>query len=89
VIQLTKQVALDYAKDRIHVNAVCPGMISTAMLRGFLDMKEVNEKLQAETPWPRLGTAEDVAKAVLILASDASSWMTGSMLQIDGGWIVK
>jgi NAD(P)-dependent dehydrogenase (short-subunit alcohol dehydrogenase family) len=59
------------------------------MVRPFLDEKETNEMLHSQSPWPNLGTPEDVAKAVLVLASDAASWMTGSFINVDGGLIAK
>jgi len=89
VVNLTRQVAVDYAPHKIHVNAVCPGFLATAMVRPFLDGKETNEMLHSNSPWPHLGTPEDVAKAVLVLAGDAASWMTGSFINVDGGFIAK
>jgi NAD(P)-dependent dehydrogenase (short-subunit alcohol dehydrogenase family) len=88
-MQLTRQVAVDYAEHKIHVNAVCPGFLATAMVREFLDKKETNDMLHSQSPWPHLGTPEDVAKAVLVVSSDAASWMTGSFIQVDGGFIAK
>lgn len=89
MIQLTKQVANDYAKEQIYVNAVCPGLIATAMVRPWLEDKGITDLMHAATPWPYFGTAEDVARAVLVLASDASSWTTGSVVQVDGGYIAR
>ncbi|TPX10377.1 uncharacterized protein E0L32_008596 [Thyridium curvatum] len=89
VVQLTRQVAVDYAKEKIHVNAVCPGFLSTAMVRPFLENPETRKMLLSKSPWPHLGSAQDVGKTVLILASDAASWMTGSLLQVDGGFIAQ
>jgi NAD(P)-dependent dehydrogenase (short-subunit alcohol dehydrogenase family) len=82
-------VAIDYAKDKIHVNAVCPGFLATAMVRPFLENKETREMLHSGSPWPHLGTPEDVAKAVLFLSGDAASWMTGGMVQVDGGFTAR
>jgi NAD(P)-dependent dehydrogenase (short-subunit alcohol dehydrogenase family) len=73
VVNLTRQVAVDYAPHKIHVNAVCAGFLATAMVRPFLDKKETNQMLHAQSPWLHLGTPEDVAKAVLLLASPAAS----------------
>ena len=86
---MSRQVALDYAPDKIHVNAVCPGFLATAMIRPILDDKDGNEMLRSKHPWPHLGTPEDVAKAVLFLAGDAASWVTGSMLSVDGGYCAQ
>ncbi|KAJ5633764.1 hypothetical protein N7528_001606 [Penicillium herquei] len=85
VVNLTRQVALDYAKHKIHVNAICPGFVSTAMLRPFLEKDDTNKMLHELSPWPHLGTPEDMAKAVVFASGDGASWMTGSMIQVDGG----
>ncbi|OJJ66165.1 hypothetical protein ASPBRDRAFT_60022 [Aspergillus brasiliensis CBS 101740] len=89
VVNLTRQVAVDYAPEKIHINAVCPGFLATAMVRSFLEGKETNAMLHSQSPWPHLGTAEDVAKAVLVLSSPAASWMTGSFINVDGGFLAK
>lgn len=89
VVNLTRQLAVDFAKDRINVNAVCPGFLATAMVRPFLDDAELKAGLESLTPWPRVGTAEDVAKAVCFLASDEAEWMTGSMLTVDGAFTAR
>jgi NAD(P)-dependent dehydrogenase (short-subunit alcohol dehydrogenase family) len=86
VVNLTRQLAVDFAPERINVNAICAGFLATAMLRPFLDAPELNKVLHDKTPWPELGTAEDVAKAAVFLASSDSRWATGSMVTIDGGY---
>ena len=63
VVNLTRQLAVDFAPERINVNAICPGFLATAMVRPFLDDPELNKVLHAKSPWPELGTAEDVGKA--------------------------
>ena len=88
-MNLTRQVAVDYAPERIHINAVCPGFLATAMVRHFLEGKETSAMLHSQSPWPHLGTPEDVAKAVLVLSSPAASWMTGSFINVDGGFTAK
>ena len=86
---LTKSTAAQYAGDGIRANAVHPGPTRTAMfLSGFPD-EEAIEKRRALVPLGRIGTAEDVAYGVLFLASDESSYMTGSDLVIDGGWTAQ
>jgi len=86
VIGLTKSVALEYAKQGIRVNAVCPGSIRTQMLEGFVggdqDALEGMGRLQ---PIGRLGTPEEVAAAVVWLCSDAAGFVTGHALAVDGG----
>ncbi|KIY00423.1 uncharacterized protein Z520_04108 [Fonsecaea multimorphosa CBS 102226] len=89
VAMLTRAVAIDYAPHKIHVNAVCPGFISTAMVNPYLAQDEMKKALHATTPWPNLGTPQDVAKAVLVLSSDAASWMTGNLLSVDGGFTAQ
>ena len=87
VVNLTRQLAVDFAPERINVNAVCPGFLATAMVRPFLDDPELNKVLHDKSPWPELGTAEDVAKATVFLGSSDARWATGSLLTIDGGYV--
>ncbi|ANX11659.1 short-chain dehydrogenase [Fictibacillus arsenicus] len=89
VVNLTKQLAVDYAPSRINVNAICPGFLATAMVRPFLENPELNKGLHDQSPWPTLGTAEDVAKAAVFLASDESRWVSGSSLVVDGGFTAR
>ncbi|KAM0746028.1 putative short chain dehydrogenase [Meredithblackwellia eburnea MCA 4105] len=89
VAQLTRQVALDYAPQKINVNAVCPGFLQTAMVRPFIEDEAANKMLHDLTPFGELGKAEDVAKACVFLASEDSRWMTGSMLTVDGGYTCR
>jgi NAD(P)-dependent dehydrogenase (short-subunit alcohol dehydrogenase family) len=89
VVNLTRQVAIDFADDRINVNAICPGFLETAMVRHFLDVEENRTLLGTLTPWPRVGAAEDIARAALFLASDEAEWMTGSILTVDGGYTAR
>lgn len=89
VVNLTRQLAIDFAPQLINVNAVCPGFLATAMVRSFLEDKDTKDALESLTPWPRLGTPEDVAKAVTFLASDDSAWITGSNLTVDGAFTAR
>ncbi len=90
VVGLTKTAALEYARQGIRVNAVCPGVISTPMgERVASENPKSREKLTAMHPMHRLGTPSEVAKAVLWLCSDASSFTTGHTLTIDGGLVVR
>jgi NAD(P)-dependent dehydrogenase (short-subunit alcohol dehydrogenase family) len=84
VISLTRQLALDFAPQRINVNAICPGYIATAMTRLGLENQDFHRHLNQLTPWPRLGTAQDVANSVLFFCSPESEWITGSILAVDG-----
>ena len=69
---MTKQMAIDYAQDRIHVNALCPGFVKSPMIQMFLDDQESASALAARHPWNSLGRAEDIADAALFLCSDES-----------------
>ncbi|WP_424216262.1 SDR family NAD(P)-dependent oxidoreductase (plasmid) [Streptomyces sp. BI20] len=93
VVQLTKAVAVDHARDGIRANALCPGPIDTELLRVVFAAAEDPQGLRADferrTLLGRLGTAEEVAAAALFLASDESSNMTGANLVLDGGWTTR
>lgn len=89
LIILTKCWALEYAKDRIRVNCICPGVVDTDMTKPFLKTEKDMEFMNNEHPIGRIGKPEDVAKAVLYFASDEASWTTGAILTVDGGESVK
>ena len=82
---LTKSTAIQYAKENIRCNSVHPGIIYTDMTSDSLDTEEGQRNWMNRVPLRRLGQSEDVANGVLFLASDESSYMTGSELVIDGG----
>ena len=85
VVGMTKATALEYAKENIRVNAVCPAVIETPMAdRAFNTEKKLKNAI-AMHPLGRLGTAKEVANAVCWLASDEASFVTGTALAIDGG----
>jgi NAD(P)-dependent dehydrogenase (short-subunit alcohol dehydrogenase family) len=86
VISLTRALAIDHVRDGIRVNAVCPGTVDSPWVRRLVE--EVGESLDAlrgRQPMGRLGTTDEIAQAVLYLASDAAAFVTGSALVIDGG----
>ncbi len=85
LVLLTKAWAIEYAKYKIRVNCVCPGIVETDMTKPYLTTKSEREMAAAEHPIGRIGTPEDVAKAILYFASDDSSWATGAILPLDGG----
>jgi len=89
LIVLTKCWALEYAKDGIRVNCICPGVVDTDMTRPFLKTDKDREFMNAEHPIGRMGQPEDVSRAALFLASGDSSWTTGTVLAVDGGESVK
>ena len=82
---LTKSAAIQCARDGIRVNSVHPGYVDTPMTHAFFQQQEPREWRLARTPMGRFGTAEEIANGILFLASDESSYMTGSELVIDGG----
>jgi 3-oxoacyl-[acyl-carrier protein] reductase len=81
VIALTRWVAKDVGQSGIYVNSVAPGGVDTEMTRGYTYLVE-------GLPVPRIGKPEDVAEAVLFLASPASNYVTGQVLRVDGGWVI-
>ena len=89
VMSLTRVLAIEYADRNIRVNAICPGVIDTGMNQRNLeradDEETVRERWMAVTPLGRMGTPEEIARTVLYLASDQSSFTTGIGLLIDGG----
>jgi len=88
VVGLTKTAALENAKQGIRINAVCPGVIHTAMIDRITGMnKEVEKQYVTMEPVGRMGKPEEVAEAVIWLCSDAASFVTGHSMPVDGGWI--
>ncbi len=82
---MTKALARELGKDGIRVNAVAPGITATDMVKA-LDQKIV-QRMAANIPLQRLGEGEDIANAVLFLASDAAAYITGAVLSVDGGFV--
>jgi len=90
VLGLTKTAALEYAKSNIRINAVCPGVIQTAMIDRFThgEAQVLNQMIAGE-PVGRIGQPEEIAESVLWLCSDSSSFIIGHPLMIDGGWVAQ
>lgn len=90
VVLLTRNMAIDYAADGVRVNCVCPYSIDGPMMQRYFDAQEdpasSRTSLAEGTPMRRLGTTREVARAVLFLASDEASYITGVALPIDGGY---
>jgi NAD(P)-dependent dehydrogenase (short-subunit alcohol dehydrogenase family) len=90
VVQLTKAMAIDHAGDGIRVNCVAPGPVSTPLLEAIMETssnpEEERRRIVKKTLLKRLGRPEEVANVILFLASDESSYMTGSVIVVDGGW---
>jgi NAD(P)-dependent dehydrogenase (short-subunit alcohol dehydrogenase family) len=85
VLSLTRELAVIHAREGIRVNALSPGPLQTELLMSFLDTEEKRQRRLVHVPMGRFGTASEMANAALFLASDESSYMTGSNLQVDGG----
>ncbi len=88
VAQLTKSLAIAYAADGIRVNAVAPGWIATPLTQALTQDAERSAQILARTPLGRWGTPEDVADPVLFLASHAARFVTGTVLPVDGGYLI-
>ena len=86
---LTKSTAIQYAKEGIRANSIHPGLIDTLMAANLLADEDLRQRRVATTPMGRVGRAEEVAYGALYLASDESSFMTGSELVIDGGFTAQ
>ncbi|HEY2683006.1 MAG TPA: SDR family oxidoreductase [Steroidobacteraceae bacterium] len=87
-IYLTKQIAVDYAPQGIVCNCISPGKIVTGQPGLPMD-PALLENARRRTPWPRLGRPEDIANAAVFLASDLATYITGSNLVVDGGWLAR
>ena len=88
IAQLTKSLAIAYAPDGIRVNAVAPGWIETPLTTALRENAERNAAILARTPLARWGRPEDIAGGVLYLSSPLASFVTGTVLAIDGGYMV-
>jgi len=92
-LNMTRAMCIDHGRDNIRVNCICPGDVDTPMLRSECEQlggtydDDYKTECAQDRPLGRLGTAEDVANAVLFFASDMSAWVTGAHLVVDGGGI--
>jgi NAD(P)-dependent dehydrogenase (short-subunit alcohol dehydrogenase family) len=85
VLAMTRELAVVHARENIRVNALCPGPLRTELLMKFLDTDEKKQRRLVHIPMGRFGEAAEMAKAALWLASDESSYVTGSEFVVDGG----
>ena len=89
LLGLTRAAALEYAKQGIRVNAICPAATRTEMVKRWFSMPGVEERVIAAMPPGRIAEPEEVAKAVLFLASESASYVSGHPLVIDGGFVAQ
>lgn len=89
VVNYTRTLALDHAKDSIRCNAVCPGLIATQLTQMTMDFEPIATAWTASIPMGRPGKAEEIASVVLFLASDDASYVTGTAIVADGGLTVS
>ena len=85
VLSLTRELAVLHARENIRVNALCPGPLKTKLLMDFLDTEEKKQRRLVHIPMGRFGEAQEIAKGALFLASDESSYVTGTEFLVDGG----
>lgn len=87
VVQFTKALSLEVAKDNINVNAIAPGYFLTEMTKSFFENEEHNKWICSRIPLGRVGTYKDIVGALIFLSSNASNYITGQTFTIDGGWL--
>ena len=85
VLALTRELAIVHARQKIRANALCPGPLQTELLMKFLNTESKRERRLVHIPLGRFGQAQEMAQAALFLASDQSSYVTGSTFVVDGG----
>jgi NAD(P)-dependent dehydrogenase (short-subunit alcohol dehydrogenase family) len=88
-MQLVRNLAVEFGPNNIRINAIAPGLIRTDFARALSENRELYEKRTRDTPMKRIGEPDEVAGAAVFLASDASSFITGQTLVIDGGVLVS
>jgi NAD(P)-dependent dehydrogenase (short-subunit alcohol dehydrogenase family) len=85
VLAMSRELAIIHARENIRVNALCPGPLKTELLMSFLNTDEKKQRRLVHIPMGRFGEAKEIAQAALFLASDESSYITGTDFLVDGG----
>jgi NAD(P)-dependent dehydrogenase (short-subunit alcohol dehydrogenase family) len=85
VLAMTRELAIVHARENIRVNALCPGPLRTELLMNFLNTEETRQRRLVHIPMGRFGESKEIAQAALYLASDESSYVTGTSFMVDGG----
>lgn len=85
----TKSIAIEYAKENIRANCICPGLVETPMTEDYMSNKELMKEVIKDYPMERFGKPEDITYPCLFFASDWSSWITGAILPVDGGYTAR
>ena len=89
VDSLTRSIAVGYGRKKIRANCICPAAVDSPMTSVYFTSDEARQRAAIPMPLRRIGTPEDVANLALYLASDEASWMTGSVIPIDGGFTAR
>ena len=89
LVMFTKSIAIEYANQNIRANCICPGLVATPMTKDFMAETETMKEIIKDYPMGRFGKPEDIAYPCLFLASEWSSWITGTVLPVDGGYTAK
>ncbi len=89
LVNLTREMGLQWARKGVRVNAICPGWFETEMIEDLTATDNGTAFITSNTPMMRVGRVDEIDGAVLLLASDAGSFMTGSIVMVDGGWTAR
>lgn len=89
LVNLTREMGLQWARKGVRVNAICPGWFATEMIEDLTSTDAGTAFIETNTPMMRVGQVDEIDGALLLLASDAGSFMTGSMVVVDGGWTAR
>ena len=89
LVNLTREMGLQWARKGVRVNAICPGWFKTEMIEDLTSTENGSSFITSNTPMMRVGQVNEIDGAVLLLASDAGSFMTGSIVMVDGGWTAR